>query len=870
MNPRPTEPPRWATYLLHLFLPDHRAEELEGDLNELFQQRIHEVGVDQARWRYVRDVASLLRPSLIKREQYDYHRPTNTTMLRNYFKVAFRNLTKYKGYSAINIAGLATGMAVALLIGLWVWNEFAYNKGYANYDRIALVMQNQTFDDGVKTWTGQAMQLGPELKSSYGSHFKYVATAEYPGNHLLTLGTKKITSIGNFMEPDITEMLALKMLKGTRSGLTDPSSILLSETTAKSLFGDVDPLNKLINLDKKWAVKVTGVYADLPANSTFQELTFIAPFALKKKDLPEWLGWGNSWFQTFVQIADNTTMETVSVAIKDAKLNKVKNSDDARFKPVMFLLPMSRWHLYSEFKEGINVGGQIQYVRLFSIIGFFVLLLACINFMNLSTARSEKRAREVGVRKAIGSVRQQIMLQFFSESLLIVCISFVLALLFVVLCLPVFNAVANRHIAMPWSNPLFWIVAIGFSLFTSFIAGSYPAIYLSSFQPVKVLKGTFRVGRFAALPRKVLVVIQFTVSITLIIGTLIVFQQIEFAKNRPVGYSRANLVSIPIRSDALITRFATFRDELLNTGVIEEVAATDSPVTNTGVTNSGLDWRGKIPNSADEFVTLRVTHEFGKMVNWQIKEGRDFSKEFTTDSTGFILNEAAVAYMGFKKPIGEIIKWGDQSFKVIGVVKNLITQSPYEPVRQTIFFINYKRLNLITFKINPTKSASEALAKVETIYKRYDPDNAFDYKFVDQEYAKKFGEEERIGKLASFFAILAIFISCLGLFGLASFVMEQRTKEIGIRKVMGASVSNLWQLLSKDFVLLVIISLFIAVPATWYYMQNWVQKYTYHTEISWWIFAVSGFGALLITLLTVSFQSVKAALMNPIKSLRSE
>jgi ABC-type antimicrobial peptide transport system permease subunit len=599
-------------------------------------------------------------------------------------------------------------------------------------------------------------------------------------------------------------------------------------------------------------------------------LTFIAPFALKKKDLPEWLGWGNSWFQTFVQIADNTTMETVSVAIKDAKLNKVKNSDDARFKPVMFLLPMSRWHLYSEFKEGINVGGQIQYVRLFSIIGFFVLLLACINFMNLSTARSEKRAREVGVRKAIGSVRQQIMLQFFSESLLIVCISFVLALLFVVLCLPVFNAVANRHIAMPWSNPLFWIVAIGFSLFTSFIAGSYPAIYLSSFQPVKVLKGTFRVGRFAALPRKVLVVIQFTVSITLIIGTLIVFQQIEFAKNRPVGYSRANLVSIPIRSDALITRFATFRDELLNTGVIEEVAATDSPVTNTGVTNSGLDWRGKIPNSADEFVTLRVTHEFGKMVNWQIKEGRDFSKEFTTDSTGFILNEAAVAYMGFKKPIGEIIKWGDQSFKVIGVVKNLITQSPYEPVRQTIFFINYKRLNLITFKINPTKSASEALAKVETIYKRYDPDNAFDYKFVDQEYAKKFGEEERIGKLASFFAILAIFISCLGLFGLASFVMEQRTKEIGIRKVMGASVSNLWQLLSKDFVLLVIISLFIAVPATWYYMQNWVQKYTYHTEISWWIFAVSGFGALLITLLTVSFQSVKAALMNPIKSLRSE
>ncbi|MBD2702317.1 ABC transporter permease [Spirosoma sp. BT702] len=864
------KPPKFATFLLHLFSSPHRTEEMEGDLEELFQERIREVGLRQAQWRYVRDVVSLLRPSLIKRQEHHYPRPTNTTMLRNYLTIAFRNLTKYKGYSAINIAGLATGMAVAILIGMWVWNEFAYNKSYANYGRIARVMQNQTFDDGVKTWTGQAMQLAPELRSSYGSHFKYVVTADYPGSHLLSLGTKNISNVGNFMEPDITEMLALTMLKGTRSGLRDPSSVLLSETAAKSLFGDTDPLNKLITIDKKIPVKVTGVYADLPANSSFQELMFIAPFELKKKGLPDWVGWGNSWFQTLVQIADNANMETVSAAIKDAKLNKVRTNDDARFKPVMFLLPMSKWHLYSEFREGVNVGGQIQYVRLFSIIGLFVLLLACINFMNLSTARSEKRAKEVGVRKAIGSVRKQIMLQFFSESLLIVSVAFILALMLVVLVLPAFNAVADRHIAMPWSNPLFWIAAVGFSVFTSVVAGSYPAIYLSSFQPVKVLKGTFRVGRFAALPRKVLVVVQFTVSITLIIGTLIVFQQIDFAKNRPVGYDRSNLVSFWIKSDNLINHFNTFREELLNTGFIEEVAATDSPVTYTGVTNSGLEWRGKIPNMADEFVTLRVTHEFGKMVGWKIKEGRDFSKEFATDSSGFVLNEAAVAYMGFKKPIGEIIKWGDGTYKVVGVVKNLITQSPYEPVRQTIFFINYKRISLITFKINPAKSAPEALARVEAIYKKYDPDNEFNYKFTDQEYAKKFGEEERIGKLASFFAILAIFISCLGLFGLASFVMEQRTKEIGIRKVMGASVSNLWQLLSKDFVVLVIISLLIAIPATWYYMHGWIQQYTYRTEISWWVFAASGAGALLITLLTVSFQSIKAALMNPIKSLRSE
>ncbi|UFH53063.1 ABC transporter permease [Spirosoma sp. KNUC1025] len=865
------KPPRFATRLLRIFCAPHRAEELEGDLDELFQQRVKVMGLRRACWRYIRDVVSLLRPSLIKRQHiHAYPRPTNTTMIRNYLKVAFRNLTKHKGYSAINIVGLTTGMAVAILIGLWVVNEFAYNRNYMNYDRIAKVMQNQTFDDKVETWTGQAMQLAPELRDSYGSHFKYVATSDYPGDYLLSLGNQKITKTGNFMEPDITEMLALTMLKGARSGLRDPYSILLSESAAKSLFGEVDPLNKLINVDKKWDVKVTGVYADLPVNSTFGNLTFIMPFALKKKELPEWLSWGNSWFQTFVQIADNANMETVSLAIKDAKFNKVRHSDDVRFKPEMFLMPMRNWHLYSEFKNGVNVGGQIQYVRLFSIIGIFVLLLACINFMNLSTARSEKRAKEVGVRKAIGSVRKQIMLQFFSESLLIVSIALVLALLLVILILPAFNAVADRQISLPWANPLFWISVLGFSLFTSLIAGSYPAIYLSSFQPVNVLKGTFRVGRFAAVPRKVLVVIQFTVSITLIIGTLIVFQQIEFAKNRPVGYSRNNLVSFPIRNKELITHFATFRDDLLNTGVVEEVSATDSPITNTGVTNSGFDWKGKAPNMADEFVTLRITHEFGKMIDWKIKEGRDFSKEFSTDSTGFVLNEAAVAYMGLKNPIGEIIKWGGNQFRVIGVVKNLVTQSPYEPIKQTIFFINYKRLSLISFKINPTKSAPEALAKVEAIYKKYDPDNTFDFKFVDQEYARKFNEEERIGKLTSFFAVLAIFISCLGLFGLASFVMEQRTKEIGIRKVMGASVSSLWQLLSRDFVLLVIISLLIAVPAAWYFMQGWIQKYTYHTEISWWIFAASGGSALLITLLTVSYQSIKAALMNPVRSLRSE
>ncbi|GAB3321031.1 ABC transporter permease [Larkinella ripae] len=869
------KPPRFADRLLTWLIAPHLREEVLGDRHERFFRQVERLGEARARRRYWRDLLAYLRPAFIRRAPSDFPNPTYTDMIRNYFKIAFRNLVKHKGYSFINIFGLASGMAVAMLIGLWIFDEWSFNRSHQHYDRIAKVMQNQTFNGQVETWGSQAMQLAPELRTSYGSYFKHVVTAGFPGDYLLTVGDRKITQTGNYMEPGITDLLALTMRKGNRSGLQDPNSVLLSASAANALFGAANPINKTVKIGNKYSVKVTGVYEDIPDNSTFGNLAFIAPFDLQKRDLPAWVDWGNSWFQTFVLIADKTDMNAVSEKIKLAKWNRVKRNDDRRFKPELFLLPMSRWHLYSEFKNGVNVGGKIQIVWLFGIIGLFVLLLACINFMNLSTARSEKRAKEVGIRKAIGSVRLQLIAQFFSESLLVVVIAFVIALLLAQLSLPFFNEVTNKEIGLLWTNspavrPWFWLASVVFCLLTSVVAGSYPAFYLSAFQPVKVLKGTFRVGRFAAIPRQTLVVIQFTVSVTLIIGTIVVFRQIQFAKNRPIGYSRANLVTLPIRNDALITHFPTFRDELLKTGLVEEVSATDSPITATGVTNSGFDWKGKIPNMADEFLTLRITHEFGKMIGWQLKEGRDFSKDFATDSTGFVLNEAAVAYMGLKNPVGETIKWGDEPYKVIGVVKNLITQSPYEPVKQTIFVLNYKRVSLLTLKINPAVSAHNALERIESVYKKYDADNLFTYQFVDQEYAKKFGEEERVGKLAFFFAILAIFISCLGLFGLASFVAEQRTKEIGVRKVLGASVFNVWRLLSKEFLVLVVLACALAIPLTNYFMTTWLQRYTYRTELSWWIFAVSGLGAVAITLLTVSFQSIKAALMNPVRALRSE
>jgi sterol desaturase/sphingolipid hydroxylase (fatty acid hydroxylase superfamily) len=561
-------------------------------------------------------------------------------------------------------------------------------------------------------------------------------------------------------------------------------------------------------------------------------------------------------------------MEKVSAKIRKVKMNRV-TKEEALYKPEVFLHPMRKWHLYSDFKNGVNTGGRIEFVWLFGLIGVFVLLLACINFMNLSTARSEKRAKEVGVRKAMGSLRKQLINQFFLESILVVLLAFVVSLGLVIVSLPYFNEVADKKTFIPWGNPVFWGVGLAFSLLTGLMAGSYPALYLSAFNPVKVLKGTFRVGRLASLPRKVLVVMQFTVSITLIIGTLVVFKQIEHAKNRPVGYNRNGLVSIGYEEE-VNKHYEAVRAELKSVSAIEEMTVATSPLTGNWNTNGGFDWEGKDPNLAVEFPNNAVSYEYGRTVGWTIKEGRDFSKAFATDSIAFIINEAAAQFLGFKEPVGQILRWRGKPYQIIGVVKNLLAESPYEPVQPSLFHIAKERENLLILRLNRHLSPQDALARAERVFKKYTPNVPFEYNFVDQEYAHKFSNEERIGKLATFFAVLAIFISCLGLFGLASFVAEQRTKEIGIRKVLGASVPNLWGLLSKDFLGLVLLSCVIATPLAWYGMSNWVQKYEYRTDIPWWVFGAAGTGALLITLLTVSYQAIRAARANPVKSLRSE
>lgn len=787
-------------------------------------------------------------------------------MLINYFKTGWRNLMRSKGYSFINILGLASGMAIALVIGLFIWDELSFNKYHKNYFRLGRIMATQTFNDETSTAHTTVVPLEQELRTKYKGDFSRLSLT-WAGTNILAVGNKKISRTGRWAQPDFPEMFTLEMLSGTRHSFNDPSSILLSASVAEALFGKEDPLNQTIKVDNKTDMKVTGVFKDLPRNSTLFETQFLLPWYNKANWWNTQSGvWSNHGCELFVQLTDHANPRQVSEKIKKITQEHGYTASNE----LLQVHEMSKWHLYSEFENGVQSGGRIRTVWLFGIIGAFVLLLACINFMNLSTARSEKRAKEVGIRKAIGSLRPQLIRQFLSESILVAFMALAVSLFITATSLSLFNDIAGKDMTIPWNAPFFWIILIVFSFITGIISGSYPAFYLSSFEPVKVLKGTYKAGRFASLPRKVLVVLQFTVSIALIIGTAIVFRQIQHAAERPVGYNRNGLLTVVMNTPELYANYNALRTELLESGAVYDMTESNSPPTQIWSNNNGFEWSGKDPASDPLFGTIAVTHDYGRTVGWQLTQGRDFSRDHVTDSTAFILNESAVKISGLKDPIGKTMTWNGKEHTIVGVVKDMVMESPYRPTVPTIFLVDYGWLNVIIIRIMPSMATKTALVKMEEVFKKFNPGSPFEYKFADDEYARKFSDEQRMGQLAAVFAILAVFISCLGLFGLASFVAEQRTKEIGVRKVLGATTFNLWRLLSKDFLLLVVIALLIAMPFTWYLMHRWLQHYTYRANISWWIFAAAGLVAIMITILTVSFQAIRAALMNPVKTLRTE
>ena len=789
-------------------------------------------------------------------------------MLKNYFKTAWRNLLRGKSFSVINISGLAIGMAGAMLILLWLQNEISFDKFHKNKNDLYEVYGLTTTDGKLRAIDMTSQPLGPALKQDFPEVASITRYAEMNG-FLFTAGEKRLTGVsGAFVDDSFLEMFNFPLKKGSQQSLfKNVYSIAITEKLAKKLFGNENALNKVVRIDSADHFVVTGILKDLPSNTRFS-FEYLVPWSYLKK-----LGWNNdSWLSnnisTFVLLKPNTRLSDFNAKIKDLTRHYANRTDVWTH----FLLPLAQWHLYSSFENGKPSGGRIETVRLFGIIAAFILLIACINFMNLSTARSEKRAKEVGVRKVAGAGKGLLIRQFIIESFVLASVSGIVAFVLVQLVLAPFNALVNTQLSIPYQSPVFWLAGLAFVIFTSLLAGSYPAFYLASFKPVGIFQGRFKKAQGLLSTRKVLVVLQFTFAVALIISTIVVRNQIRYAQERKTGFVGNNLIHVDFAGD-IEKNYPQIKYELVNTGIATAVTKTMATITRRGANTWGLRWQGRNPQ-ADETIALYSTDaDLVKTAGLELVAGRDIDiNKYPSDSLAVMLNETAAKIMGFKNPVGQIITQPSDnlSWHVVGVVKDYLLNSPYEKVPPLVIEGPKSWFGSILIKFASGQSTAENLFRTEQVFRKYNPAYPFDYKFVDDEYAKHFDNEQRAKTLAALFAGLAIFISCLGLFGLAAYIAEQRTKEIGIRKVLGASISQVWILLSKEFVLLVMISCIIASPIAFYFLQGWLEKYTYRTGISPATFIWSGLTALAITLVTISFQAIKAAIANPAKSLRSQ
>jgi putative ABC transport system permease protein len=790
-------------------------------------------------------------------------------MIRNYLKIAWRNILNNKVYSGLNILGLAAGMAVALIIGLWVQFEYSFDRFLPNYGQLYQVRRNFNSNGETLTFSSTSLKLADALRNNI-PEIEYVAESDWMDSHGLMVGNKKFYMSGAQIGGDFLKMFQYPLVEGNAtSALKDPYSIVLTQSTAKALFGNESAINKTVRVDNQHDLKVTGVLKDLPANSSFQ-FKYLIPFSYMEQTQnyvkqARTSGFDFNSFQQFVKLKPGITYAQVAAKIRDIEKSEPDNVNAKNSRVI--LQPLKDWHLYSEYKNGIANSGFIDYVRIFSIIGVLVLLIACINFINLSTARSEKRAREVGVRKAIGSQRKDLIFQFLVESALITFISFLFCILFVQLALPAFNLLAGTTVSIPFSNVVFWLTMGACVLITALLAGAKPAFYLSSFNPVKVLKGTLSTGKSKSLSRQILVVVQFSCSIALIISTAIIYKQIQYAKARPTGYNVSQLMATDMNND-LGRNYTALKNELIQSGVVQSVTTASSPATDVGGHGDIDYWSGKLAGETVEMGYIFVSDDYFKTLGMQLKEGRSFIPNSRADTNNIVMNEAAVKRLRLKDPINQVITKNNTHYRIIGVVKDALMISPFASPDPTTFVLGGGG-NLI-YRLSPTVNTHQAVEKLTAIFNKYNPAFPYSYRFVDEDYSRKFHLEALVGKLSGIFAGLAIFISCLGLFGLAAYVAEQRTKEIGIRKVLGATVAQVWVLLSKDFIVLVVISCVIASPVAFYFLQGWLQKYDYHIKIGSGVFILSAFGAILITLITISFQAIKAALANPVRSLKSE
>jgi len=785
-------------------------------------------------------------------------------MFKNYLKTTFRNLWKNKGYTFLNIFGLAIGIACAALIFLWVEDELNYNDYFSNKENLYKIKDSQTYDGTTFTFDATPGPLAPGIKSEIPG-IKNTARTTWGNQSLFSLDDKNIYEQGMYVDSSFLSMFGLKFIQGkAATAFQQLYSVVISKKMAEKFFGSTNVVGKSLRVDNKQNYVVSGVIEDLPENVSFK-FDWVAPFKIYL-DQNDWLQqWGNNGIVTYVETASNANIASIN-----KKLYNYLDTKGQGFNAKFSIYPMSRWRMYDSWKNGKEVPGRIKFVNLFSLIAWIILIIACINFMNLSTARSEQRAREVGVRKVLGAGKGKLIVQFIGESLIMALISALVAIGIVYLALPAFNSLVEKQLFVGISNPVHIVALLAIALICGLIAGSYPAFYLSSFNPVTVLNGLkIKSSGSAGFIRKGLVIVQFSISIVLIISTIIVYQQIHHVKNRDLGYNKQNLIYLQLQGN-MKQHFNAIKNDLLQTGVVQNAALSRSIVLQLGSNTGNFQWQGKDPNKQVLITVEGVSPEYTSTMGMHIKEGRDFYADIKSDSNNVIINETLAKIMGGKNILGSVLSQGDSKYTVVGVMKDFIYNNMYSPSSPLILFPDTSSVNYLTIRLNAKHNLPESIAKVEKVIKTDNPGFPFEAKFVDEQFDQFFKAETLIGKLASVFSVLAIFISCLGLFGLAAYTAERRTKEIGIRKVLGASAKGLAGLLSKDFLYLVAFSCILAFPIAWWMMHNWLEKYEYRINISWTIFLIAGLLALLIALITVSFQAIKVALSNPVKSLRSE
>jgi putative ABC transport system permease protein len=790
-------------------------------------------------------------------------------MIKNYLITAWRNLLHNKVYGTLTVFGLAAGITVTMVIGLWVSHEYSYDKFLPNYQQLYQVRRNFNSNGEILNFKTTSLKLADALQRQVPEIDKVVVT-DWMGAHGLSVGDKKLYIRGGIVDTNFLNVFQFPLVKGNASVvMRDPYTIVLTTATAKSLFGTDDAINKIVRLDNQHNLTVTGILKDLPGNSSFA-FNYLIPFTYLEQTQPQLKAsglesFGNNNLQIFVRLKSGISMEQVAQKIE--KITHSETGSNNAMNSFVVLQPMARWHLYTSYVNGKDLGGFIDYVQIFIVIAILVLTIACINFINLTTARSEKRAKEIGVRKAVGSLRRDLIFQFLIESFLLIFLAFLVAFMAVLLVLPYFNQLVQKDVSIPFSKPLFWISILVALLFTTLAAGAKPALFLSGFQTIKVLKGKWYAGKNGGFTRKLLVVIQFSCSIALIIGTIVIYQQIQYAKNRPLGFDTGRLLMTDQNGD-LSKNYNAIKNELLQKGIAEYVTISSSPATQI-FWHSDIDkWPGKNAGENIEMATVVVGADYFKTMGIDFLQGNDFSG--TYDSTKVIFNEAAISQMRLKHPMHQFITWNGHQFDIIGITKNALISSPFTAAEPTMFLVSGESLGSMSYRLAPNISTKDAIQQLTEIFSRYNPAYPFLYEFADANYAQKFNLELLIGKLAGIFATLAILISSLGLFGLAAYVAEQRTKEIGIRKVLGASISQIWLMLSKDFIGLVVISCVIAIPIALYFLQNWLDGYSYRIHINAGVFLLASAAAIITTMITISYQSIKAALANPVNSLKRE